>query len=82
MRLPEIVRFKADEQLLNAFNNAAAFILDIDDYTISICVCVEVFNILHYKVNNTRSILNKLMLIIAELKNVHKKNENRIYLTH
>ena len=82
MRLPEIVQFEANEQLLNAFNNAAAFILDIDDYTASICVCVEVLNILRYKVNNIRSTLNELMLIIAELKDVHERDEYRICLKH
>ena len=82
MKLSEIIRFKTNERLLNAFNNAAAFILDINNYTVSICVCVEVLSILHYKINNTRSTLNKLMLIIAELKNVHEKNEDRIYLKY
>ena len=82
MKLFEIVRSKANERFLNAFNNAIAFIFNIDNYTVSICICVEVFNILRYKVNNTRSTLNELMLIITELKNVHKRNENRIYLKY
>ena len=82
MRLSEIVRFEINERLLNAFNNTTVFILDINDYTASICVCVEVFNILHYKINNTRSTLNELMLIITELRNVHKKNENKNCLRH
>ena len=82
MKLSEIVRFKANEQLLNAFNNAIAFIFNIDDYIISICVCVEVLSILRYKINNIRSILNELILIITELKNVHETNENRICLKH
>ena len=82
MRLFEIIRFKGNKQFLNAFNNAIAFILDIDNYTVSIYVCVEVLNILHYKINNIRSILNKLMLIITELRNVYEEDENRIYLKY
>ena len=82
VKLSEIVQFKANEQLLNAFNNTVAFILDINDYTVSIYVCVEVLNILHYKINNTRSTLNELLLIITELRNVHEKGENRICLKH
>ena len=95
IKLSEIVRFKANERFLNAFNNAvafkrflnafnntAAFILDIDDYTASVCVCVEVFNILRYRVNNIRSTLNELMLIIIELRNVHEEDKNRICLKH
>ena len=82
MKLSEFVRFEANKWLLNAFNNTIAFIFDINDYTASICVFVEVFNILRYKINNTRSTLNKLMLIIAELKNVHKRNENKVCLKH
>ena len=82
MKLSEIVRFEANERLLNAFNNAIAFILDIDNYTVSICVCVEVLNILRYKINNIRSTFYKLMFIITELRNVHEKNKNRIYLKH
>ena len=82
MRLSEIVRSEANERLLNAFNNAAAFIFDIDEYTVSICVCVEVFSILRYKINNFQSTLNELMLIITELRNVHKRNEDRICLRH
>ena len=82
MRLSEIVRSETNEQLLNTFNNAVAFIFDINDYAASICVCVKVLSILRYKVNNTRSILNELMLIITELKNVHEKNEERIYLKY
>ena len=71
MKLSEIVRSETNERLLNAFNNATAFIFDINNYAASICVCVEVFSILRYKVNNTRSTLNELMLIIIELKNMH-----------
>ena len=82
MKLSEIVRFEANERLSNAFNNAVAFIFDIDDYIISICVCVEVFNILYYKVNNIRSTLNELMLIIIKLRNVYEEDENRICLKH
>ena len=82
MKLSEIVRSEANERFLNAFNNATAFILDIDDYTASICVCVEVLNILRYKINNIRSTLNELMLIITELKNVHERDEDRICLEH
>ena len=82
MKLPEIIRFKTNKRFLNAFNNAVAFIFNIDDYTVSICACVEVLNILRYKINNTRSTLNELMLIITELRNVHKRNENRICLRH
>ena len=82
MKLPEIVRFKTNERLLNEFNNAIAFILDIDNYTASICVCVEVLSILRYKVNNIRSILNKSMLIITELRDVHERNKNKICLKY
>ena len=82
MKLPEIIQFEANERLLSAFNNAVAFILDTDDYTASICACVEVLSILRYKVNNTRSTLDELMLIIIELKNVHEKDEDRICLKH
>ena len=82
MKLFKIVEFEANEQFLNAFNNAAAFILDINNYTISICVCVKVLNILRYKTNNIRSTLNELMLIITELKDVHEENKNRICLKH
>ena len=82
MKLSEIVRFKTNKQFLNAFNNAIAFIFDINDYTASICVCVEVLSILRYKINNTRSTLNELMLIIIELRNVHEKDEDRICLKH
>ena len=82
MRLFEIIRFEANKRFLNAFNNATAFIFDIDDYTASICAYVEIFSILRYKINNTRSTLNELMLIITELKNVHEEDEDRIYLKH
>ena len=82
MKLSKIIRFETNKQFLKAFKNAAAFIFHINDYTISICVCVKVFNILRYKINNTRSTLNELMLIITELKDVHKGNEDKIYLKH
>ena len=82
MKLSEIVQSETNERFLNAFNNTATFIFDIDNHTISICVCVEVFNILRYKINNIRPTLNKLMLIITELKNVHEKDENKICLKH
>ena len=82
MRLFEIVRFKANERFLNTFNNTTAFIFNINDYTVSICVCVKVFNILRYKINNTRSTLNELILIITELKNVYERNKNRICLKY
>ena len=82
MKLSEIVRFKANERFLNAFNNAITFILNINDYTTSIYVCVEVLSILRYKINNTRSTLNELMLIIIELKNVHERSEGRVCLKH
>ena len=82
MRLFEIIRFETNKRLLNAFNNAVAFIFDIDDYTVLICVCVEVFNILRYKINNIRPTLNKLMLIITELRNVHEKDKDRICLKY
>ena len=58
------------------------FIFNIDDYIVSICICVEVLNILRYKINNIRSTLNELMLIITELRNVHERNEDRICLKH
>ena len=82
MKLSDIIRFETNEQFLNAFNNAIAFILDIDDYTVSVCICIEVLNILYYKINNTRSTLNKLMLIIIELRNVYERNKNKICLKH
>ena len=82
MKLSEIVRSETNERFLNVFNNAIAFILNIDDYTVSIYVCVEVFSILHYKINNLRPTLNKLILIITELKNVHEENEDRVCLKH
>ena len=82
MKLPEIIQSEANERFLNAFNNAATFILDINDYTASVCVCVEVLNILRYKINNTRPTLDELMLIITELRNVHEGDENRICLKH
>ena len=82
MKLFEIIQFKVNERFLNAFNNAVAFIFDINDYIISIYVCVEVLNILRYKINSIKLTLNELMLIITELKNVHEKNENRICLKY
>ena len=82
MKLSEIIRFKTNKRFLNAFNNAVAFVFDINDYTASIYVCVEILNILRYKINNIRSILNKLILIITELKDVHEKDENRICLKY
>ena len=82
MKLFEIVRFKTNERFLNAFNNAAAFIFGIDDYTASICVCVKILNILRYKINNTRPTLDELILIIVELRNVHERDEDRICLRH
>ena len=82
MGLLKIVRFKADERFLNAFNNTIAFIFDINDYIVSICACVEVFNILRYKVNNIQSTLNELILIVVKLRNVHERNETRICLRH
>ena len=82
MKLSEIVRSEANERLLNAFNNAIAFIFNINDYTASIYVCVEILSILRYKINNIRSILNDLMLIITELRNVHEEDKSRIYLKH
>ena len=82
MRLFEIVLFKANERFLNAFNNTTAFILDIDNYTASICVCVKVLSILRYEINNIRLILNELMLTITELKDMHEKNENKVCLKY
>ena len=82
MKLFEIIRSETNERFLNAFNNTIAFIFNIDDYTVSIDVCVEVFSILRYKINNTRSTLNELILIIIELRNVHKEDESRICLKH
>ena len=82
MKLHEIVRSETNERFLNAFNNATAFIFDTDNYTASVCVCVEVLSILRYKINNIRPTLNELMLIIAELKNVHERDEDRICLKH
>ena len=82
MKLSEIVQFKTNKRFLNAFNNAVTFILDIDNYTASICVCIEVFSILRYKINNIRSTLNQLILIITELKDMHEENEDRVCLKH
>ena len=82
MRLSKIIRSETNERFLNAFNNAIAFISDTDDYIASICICVEVLNILRYKVNNIRPTLDELMLIITELKNVHEEDEGRICLRH
>ena len=82
MKLSEIIRFETNKRFLNAFNNATAIIFDINNYIVSICVCVKVLNILRYKINNIRSTLNELMLIITELKNVHEKNEDGICLKH
>ena len=82
IKLSEIVRSETNKQFLNAFNNAVAFIFDINDYIVLIYICVEVLNILRYKVNNIRSTLNELMLIITELRTVYKRNEDRIYLKH
>ena len=80
--MSEILRFKANERLLNIFNNAIAFIFNINNYTVSICVCVKILNILYYKINNIRSILNELILIITELKDVHERDEDRICLKY
>ena len=82
VRLFKTIRFKTNERFLNAFNNAIAFIFNINDSTILICVCVKLFNILCYKINNILSIFNELMLIITELKNVHEKDESRFCLKH
>ena len=82
VKLFKIVRSETIKRLLNAFNNAAVFIPDINDFIISICACVEVLNILRYKVNNTRPTLNELMLIITELRNVYEKDEDRICLKY
>ena len=80
IKLFKIARLKVDKQLLNIFNNAVAFLLDDNNYVVSICVYVKIFGILHYKINNTRSTLNELILIIIELRNVHEKKENKVYL--
>ena len=82
MKLSEIIRFEVNERFLSAFNDAITFILDINDYTASIYICVKVLSILRYKINNIRSTLNELMLIIIELRNVHERNENKICLKH
>ena len=82
MKLFEIVRSEANKRLLNAFNNAIEFIFDIENYIVSICICVEGLSILHYKINNFRPTFNELMLIITELKNVHKEDESRVCLKH
>ena len=80
--MSETIRSEMNEQFLNAFNNAVAFIFDIKNDTVSICICVEVLSILRYKINNIRSTLNELILIITELKNVHEKDEDRVCLKH
>ena len=82
IKLFKIIRFKITERFLNAFNNVAAFILDINNYTVSIYICIKILNILRYKINNIQSTLKELMLIIIELKNVHKRNESRICLKY
>ena len=82
MKLFDIIRFKANARFLNTFNKTTAFIFNIDDYIISIYVCVEVLSILRYQINNIRSTLNELMLIIIELKNVHEKDEARVCLKY
>ena len=82
MKLFEIVRSEVNERFLNMFNNTIAFIFNIDNYTVSICACIEVLNILCYKINNIRSTLNELMLIITELKNIYEEDEDRIYLKY
>ena len=43
MKLFNIVRIEADERFLNEFNNAIALIFDVNDYTVSICVCTKIF---------------------------------------
>ena len=82
MKLFEILRSETNKQLLNAFSNAIEFIFDIKNYIVSIYICVEVLNILRYKVSNMQSTLNELILILAEFKNVHERNKNRICLKH
>ena len=82
MKLFEIIRSEINKRFLNAFNNAIAFIFDNEDYIASVCVCVEILNSLCYKVNNIRSTLNKLMLFIVELKNMHERDESRICLKY
>ena len=82
VKLFKIIRFEMNKRFLNAFNNAVAFILDIDDYIVSICVCGKILSILRYKINNIRPTLNKLILIITELRDVHEKDEDRICLKH
>ena len=82
MRLSEIIQFETNKRFLNTFNNATAFIFNINNYTVSVCACVEILNSLRYKVNNIRSTLNELILIIVELKKVHERDENRIGLKH
>ena len=82
VELFKIVRSKIDERLLNTFDNAIVFIFDINNYTASICDCVKVLSILRHKINNTRSILNELKLIITELKNVHDRDKNKICLKY
>ena len=82
MRLLEESRLKTDVQLLRAFNAAAAFISDTENYPAATCACVKISSVLRYKINNTRLKMNKLMLMIAELKRLHEKIDNKIYLTH
>ena len=82
MKLSETALSETDERLLNILNNAITFIFDINNYAASVCACVEVFSILRYKINNIRPALNKLMLIIIKLRNVHKGEESRICLKY
>ena len=73
MKLFEIVRSEVDERFLNTFNNAIVSIFDIDDYTALVYVCIKIFNISHYKINNARSTFNELILIILELREMHEE---------
>ena len=82
MKLFEKFRLKIDIQFLRVFNVAVAFIFDIENYFVAICACVEILNILRYKINNTRFKMNKLILMIIELKRLHEKINNTIYLIH
>ena len=59
-----------------------AFIFNINSYIVLICICIEILSILRYKINNIRSTLNKLMLIITELKNVYEESKNRVCLEY
>ena len=75
-------RSKTDVQFLRVFNVVVAFIFNIENYFVAICIYVKISNVFHYKINNTCFKMNKLILMIAKLKRLHEKIDNTIYLIH